>query len=68
MDWLGGLRYFAEKADAPAEGKLWPYGTEASQTNSFLNVGAVQQGVLARLKAIFDPQGIFNPGRLAREF
>ena len=68
VDWLGGLRYFAEKADAPAEGKLWPYGIEASQTYSFLNVGAVQHGVLARLKATFDPQGIFNPGRLAREF
>ncbi|NDG93149.1 MAG: hypothetical protein EBY55_08430, partial [Gammaproteobacteria bacterium] len=67
-DWLGGLRYFAEQADAPAEGKHWPYGPDARQTCSFLNVGTVQHGILARLKAIFDPQGVFNAGRLSREF
>ena len=68
VDWLGGLRYFVDQADAPAEGKLWPYGLEARQTYSFLNVGTVQYGILARLKATFDPRGTFNAGRLAREF
>ena len=68
VDWLGGLRYFADQADAPAGGKLWPYGTDAHQTRSFLNVGTVQHGILARLKAIFDPQGAFNAGRLSRDF
>ena len=68
VDWLGGLRYFADQADAPPEGKLWPYGPEARQTCSFLNVGAAHHGILARLKATFDPQGTFNAGRLAREF
>jgi len=68
VDWLGGLRYFADQADAPAEGRLWPYGPIAQQTCSFLNVGTVQRGVFARLKAIFDPQGAFNAGRLSREF
>ena len=68
VDWLGGLRYFGEQADAPAEGKHWPYGPDARQTCSFLNVGTVQHGILARLKAIFDPQGVFNAGRLSREF
>ena len=68
VDWLGGLRYFADQADAPAEGKLWPYVPNAQQTCSFLNVGTVQRGVFARLKAIFDPQNAFNAGRLAREF
>lgn len=68
VDWLGGLRYFADQADAPPEGKLWPYGPEARQTCSFLNVGAAQHEILARLKATFDPQGTFNAGRLAREF
>ena len=28
VDWLGGLRYFAELVDAPAEGKHWPYGPD----------------------------------------
>ena len=68
VDWLGGLRYFAHRADAPAGGKLWPYGPDAHQTRSFLNVGTVQHGILARLKAIFDPQGAFNAGRLSRDF
>ena len=68
VDWLGGLRYFADQADAPAGGKLWPYGPDAHQTRSFLNVGTVQHGILARLKAIFDPQGAFNAGRLSRDF
>ena len=68
VDWLGGLRYFADQADAPAEGKLWPYFPNAQQTCSFLNVGTVQRGVFARLKAIFNPQNAFNAGRLAREF
>ena len=68
VDWLGGLRYFADQADAPAGGKHWPYGPDARQTCGFLNVGTVQHGILARLKAIFDPQGAFNAGRLSREF
>ena len=68
VDWLGGLRYFADQADAPAGGKLWPYGPDAHQTRSFLNVGTVHHGILARLKAIFDPQGAFNAGRLSRDF
>ena len=35
---------------------MWPYGPDARQTCSFLNVGTVQHGILARLKAIFDPK------------
>ena len=68
VDWLGGLRYFADQVDVPAEGKLWPYGPNTRQTCSFLNVGTVQHEIFARLKATFDPQATFNAGRLAREF
>ena len=55
VDWLGGLRYFADQADVPAEGKLWPYGP--TRTNlQFSQRWYRSAWIFARLKATFDPQ------------
>jgi glycolate oxidase FAD binding subunit len=73
IDWGGALRWYALPADVDVRGQA-----EAAGGTALLWRGdspgqrfhPLRAGVLAlhrRLKAQFDPQGIFNPGRLVRD-
>ncbi|GAB4401392.1 MAG: glycolate oxidase subunit GlcE [Rhodoferax sp.] len=76
MDWHGGLRWLWAPASAAAElraaaaqacGHATLYRASAdapSQLSRFDALPAPLWGIHQRLKAEFDPAGIFNPGRL----
>lgn len=76
VEWGGGLRWLASHADAQAvrdvAAKAGGHATLFRGTDkscgAFHPLSPVTMTLHRRLKATFDPQGIFNPGRLYEGF
>jgi len=71
IEWAGALRWLASDAPAAqiraAASRVGGSATQwrrARDTNMFHPLDAASLALHARLKAQFDPDGIFNPGRL----
>jgi glycolate oxidase FAD binding subunit len=72
MEWGGALRWL--KSDEPpqamreaasrARGHATLFRAERRAGEAFSSLGEVQMRLHRELKAVFDPAGIFNPGRL----
>jgi len=78
IEWGGGLRWLAagERTDAQKVRK-WAAGQgghaalfrgPAGERNVFHPLNETLSGLHLKLKAVFDPHGIFNPGRMYAEF
>ncbi|MEM7376332.1 MAG: glycolate oxidase subunit GlcE [Pseudomonadota bacterium] len=70
IDWCGQQRWLLSDADADTvQAAARAAGGHATrfrrgEAHVFQDVPAAHQALLHRLKAAFDPQGVFNPGRL----
>jgi len=75
VDWAGGLLWVEPGANSPrnvheiarsfgGHAMLFRGGDEMRQGDVFQPLDATTRALTQRLKAAFDPQGIFNPGRM----
>ena len=71
IEWGGGLRWTragsARDAAASAGGHATLFRSEGERHETFAPLDPVAMGLHRRLKATFDPAGIFNPGRMYAE-
>jgi glycolate oxidase FAD binding subunit len=81
VEWHGGLRWLWAPLDAAAQLQIAATAvggnatvfvaasaSPAGTTGPFHSNSAAAQQIAKRLKLSFDPQGIFNPGRLSPDF
>jgi FAD/FMN-containing dehydrogenase len=79
IEWSGAQRWFRSAAPADAvraaaaqaggHATLFRAGTlDKADLAVFTPLTPVLAGIERKLKAAFDPRGIFNPGRMHREF
>jgi glycolate oxidase FAD binding subunit len=72
IEWSGGLRWLKSGAEAQvireaaqrARGHATLFRAERRSGEAFSPLGPVQMRLHRSLKEVFDPSGIFNPGRL----
>ena len=71
IEWGGGLRWIVQDAQGDDAPRAWAAAQGGHATRfrggegaAFASPDAVMLGLHQRLKATFDPQGIFNRGRL----
>ena len=75
LEWGGGLRWLKSEADAAsirqaaqrAGGHATLFRSAHKEVDAFAPLSPAALRVHRELKAVFDPAGILNPGRLVRE-